>query len=185
MVDGTLHLRQEERLEIGLLLPKSRQSSDFLDTFGIRTHSFPLTPLWHQNCCGSSVNGSGEFCSGGENGMLSQCANEQCAKPFLKLREGKLFLVETDRVPKAGESISPPFVRARQKQRCRALLAVRRLRYSLDSDLRSRPRNRPCPAAASSRERGPRQGGSSGRGVEVLRLLHPLSCSASNGRDYL
>ena len=49
--------------------------------------------------------------------MLSQCANEQCAKPFLKLREGKLFLVETDRVPKAGESISPPFVRARQKQR--------------------------------------------------------------------
>lgn len=49
--------------------------------------------------------------------MLSQCANGQCAKPFLKLREGKLFLVETDRHPKAGEAIPPPFIRARKKQR--------------------------------------------------------------------
>jgi len=29
-----------------------------------------------------------------------------------------LFLVETDRVTKAGETASPPFVRARQQQRC-------------------------------------------------------------------
>ncbi len=50
--------------------------------------------------------------------MLSQCANPQCAKPFLRLREGKLFLVETDRVTKPGESAVPPFVRARQTQRC-------------------------------------------------------------------
>jgi len=49
--------------------------------------------------------------------MLSQCANSQCGKPFLKLREGKLFLVETDRVRRPGESVSPPFVRARQQQR--------------------------------------------------------------------
>jgi hypothetical protein len=27
--------------------------------------------------------------------MLSHCANSDCSKPFLKLREGKLFLVET------------------------------------------------------------------------------------------
>jgi hypothetical protein len=27
--------------------------------------------------------------------MLSHCANFQCSKPFLRLREGKLFLVET------------------------------------------------------------------------------------------
>jgi hypothetical protein len=27
--------------------------------------------------------------------MLSHCANPQCIKPFLHLREGKLFLVET------------------------------------------------------------------------------------------
>ena len=50
--------------------------------------------------------------------MLSQCANTKCAKPFLKLREGKLFLVETDRVAKSGETAAPPFVRARQQQRC-------------------------------------------------------------------
>ncbi len=48
--------------------------------------------------------------------MLSRCANVQCSKPFLRLREGKLFLVETDRLTKPGES-APPFVRARQQQR--------------------------------------------------------------------
>lgn len=49
--------------------------------------------------------------------MLSQCANTSCSKPFLKLREGKLFLVETDRLTKPGEPVVPPFVRARQQQR--------------------------------------------------------------------
>jgi hypothetical protein len=49
--------------------------------------------------------------------MLSQCANPKCHKPFLKLRDGKLFLVETDRLTKPGESVAPPFVRARQQQR--------------------------------------------------------------------
>ncbi len=49
--------------------------------------------------------------------MLSHCANSQCSKPFLRLREGKLFLVETDRLTKTGESVAPPFVRAKQQQR--------------------------------------------------------------------
>ncbi|HLZ42033.1 MAG TPA: hypothetical protein VKQ11_13785 [Candidatus Sulfotelmatobacter sp.] len=49
--------------------------------------------------------------------MLSQCANSKCGKPFLRLREGKLFLVETDRISKPGESAVPPFVRARQSHR--------------------------------------------------------------------
>jgi len=49
--------------------------------------------------------------------MLSQCANGICGKPFLRLREGKLFLVETDRINKPGEAAPPPFVRARQQQR--------------------------------------------------------------------
>jgi len=49
--------------------------------------------------------------------MLSRCANSKCGRPFLRLREGKLFLVETDRVTKAGESTAPPFVRARQPRR--------------------------------------------------------------------
>jgi hypothetical protein len=29
--------------------------------------------------------------------VLSQCTNVQCSKPFLRLREGKLFVVEADR----------------------------------------------------------------------------------------
>ena len=49
--------------------------------------------------------------------MLSHCANAECHKPFLRLREGKLFLVETDRLMKPGTSSVPPFVRARQQQR--------------------------------------------------------------------
>ena len=48
--------------------------------------------------------------------MLSHCANAQCHKPFLRLREGKLFLVETERLTKPGTPV-PPFVRARQMQR--------------------------------------------------------------------
>ena len=50
--------------------------------------------------------------------MLSQCANPQCRKSFLRLGEGKLFLVETGRVTGPGESAAPPFVRARKLQRC-------------------------------------------------------------------
>ena len=49
--------------------------------------------------------------------MLSQCANPECGRPFLRLREGKLFLVETDRLTKPGHSVAPPFVRARRQQR--------------------------------------------------------------------
>ncbi len=49
--------------------------------------------------------------------MLSHCANAKCHKPFLRLREGKLFLVETNRLAKPGEPSVPPFVRARQQQR--------------------------------------------------------------------
>jgi hypothetical protein len=49
--------------------------------------------------------------------MLSQCANASCGKPFLRLREGKLFLVETERVTKPGESTAPPFIRAKQPPR--------------------------------------------------------------------
>lgn len=32
--------------------------------------------------------------------ILSKCANPQCRKPFLRLCDGKLFLVETDRTTK-------------------------------------------------------------------------------------
>lgn len=49
--------------------------------------------------------------------MLSHCANLQCRKPFLRLRDGKLFLVEIDRLTRPGESVHPPFIRARRQQR--------------------------------------------------------------------
>jgi len=49
--------------------------------------------------------------------MLSRCANSQCSKPFLRLHQGKLFLVETDRIATPGESATPPFIRARQAPR--------------------------------------------------------------------
>lgn len=48
--------------------------------------------------------------------MLSRCANDQCCKPFLKLRDGKLFLVESEGLTKPGAA-APPFVRARKQQR--------------------------------------------------------------------
>lgn len=34
--------------------------------------------------------------------MLSHCANSQCSKPFLRLREGRLFLVETNSMEPPG-----------------------------------------------------------------------------------
>jgi hypothetical protein len=33
------------------------------------------------------------------------------------MREGRLFLVETDRLARPGESAAPPFIRAKQPQR--------------------------------------------------------------------
>jgi hypothetical protein len=35
--------------------------------------------------------------------MLSRCANPQCSRPFLRLRQGKLFLVETECATKPRE----------------------------------------------------------------------------------
>lgn len=48
--------------------------------------------------------------------MLSRCANVQCSKPFLRLREGKLFLVETEGLSKAGGAAKPASVCARRSQ---------------------------------------------------------------------
>lgn len=49
--------------------------------------------------------------------MLSRCANSQCGKPFLRLREGKLFLVETDDSVQSAQLAGPPAGRARPAQR--------------------------------------------------------------------
>lgn len=47
--------------------------------------------------------------------MLSQCANPDCAKPFLRLREGKLFLVETERL--TDMAVTVPLRRTRKLPR--------------------------------------------------------------------
>jgi len=39
--------------------------------------------------------------------VLSHCANSQCRKPFLRLGQGKLFLVETECEAKAVERKAP------------------------------------------------------------------------------
>jgi hypothetical protein len=48
--------------------------------------------------------------------MLSHCANPQCSKPFLRLRQGKLFLVETQYTGGAGEFKEPAPTGTRQKK---------------------------------------------------------------------
>src|SRR3974390_1811591 len=78
---------------------------------GLSTDKCYRNQLWHGKCS-VKLHPIESRCS-----MLSQCANSQCSKPFLRLREGKLFLVETDRQSKPGESVTPPFVRARQQPR--------------------------------------------------------------------
>jgi len=45
--------------------------------------------------------------------MLSHCANPQCSKPFLRLRQGKLFLIETERVAMPGDLPAPSFSQTR------------------------------------------------------------------------
>ncbi len=46
--------------------------------------------------------------------MLSHCANPQCSRPFLRLRQGKLFLVETESAAKLGEQRAPASAQMRR-----------------------------------------------------------------------
>ena len=45
--------------------------------------------------------------------MLSHCANSRCSKPFLRLGEGKLFVVEAEGTARSGEPTVPfsPYAR--------------------------------------------------------------------------
>jgi hypothetical protein len=49
--------------------------------------------------------------------MLSQCANPQCSRPFLRLRQGKLFLMETDGLTQSGKLRSQASSRMQLQQR--------------------------------------------------------------------
>jgi hypothetical protein len=39
--------------------------------------------------------------------MLSRCSNPQCSRPFVRLGEGKLFLVEAEHSAKLAEPAAP------------------------------------------------------------------------------
>lgn len=89
--------------------------------------------------------------------MLSRCANDQCGKPFLRLRDGKLFLVETERLTKPGQPVAPPFVRARQQQRlvehywlCDDCAAKWTLVYDRDRGVALAPLPRPVAAVTTA-----------------------------------
>lgn len=89
--------------------------------------------------------------------MLSRCANLECSKPFLRLREGKLFLVETDRLAKPGEAAAPPFVRAKRQQRlvehywlCDDCAAQWTLIYDRERGVSLAPLRRPVATAAAA-----------------------------------
>lgn len=45
--------------------------------------------------------------------MLSRCANSQCSKPFLRLGQGRLFVVEAPQVPELRDlkSTRSPYLR--------------------------------------------------------------------------
>jgi hypothetical protein len=49
--------------------------------------------------------------------MLSHCANLQCQRPFLRLGEGKLFLVEASSMAKPGGTTASCSPRMRQPPR--------------------------------------------------------------------
>ena len=49
--------------------------------------------------------------------MLSHCANSRCSRPFLRLRQGKLFLVETEFVANSRELTAPASSRMRLQPR--------------------------------------------------------------------
>jgi hypothetical protein len=82
--------------------------------------------------------------------MLSHCANPQCMKPFLRLRQGKLFLVETESAATPGDvrsALSRPMrLLARRVDRywlCDECSVVWTLVHELDQGIVLMPLRRP------------------------------------------
>lgn len=95
--------------------------------------------------------------------MLSRCANSQCGKPFLRLREGKLFLVETGDATKASGSPAPASLRPRQARQvehywlCEDCTLIWTLIYTLENGVALAPLHRPAvgvPATAKTARHG-------------------------------
>jgi hypothetical protein len=83
--------------------------------------------------------------------MLYKCANEACSAPFRRLREGKLFQVETEyfaghpRRTNLGATLA-------KLQASRTLLALRCVFAIRNTDLRPRARRRYRSSARRSRK---------------------------------
>jgi hypothetical protein len=80
--------------------------------------------------------------------MLSHCANAKCSRPFLRLGQGKLFLLETECVAKPGERTPPSYVRqqARRVERywlCDQCAGVWTLVHDQNQGIALVPRPRP------------------------------------------
>jgi hypothetical protein len=87
--------------------------------------------------------------------MLSQCANQRCGKPFLKLREGKLFVLETEFRAKPGETTSTLDLSSKQRTverfwLCADCATVWTLVYEHDGGIALAPLRRPVAGAASA-----------------------------------
>ena len=88
--------------------------------------------------------------------MLSHCANPQCSKPFLRLREGKLFVVETGRSRRGDRECSPSrqgHHRRRHVERfwlCDRCAAVWTLIFDREQGIRLVPLPRPGVSVSST-----------------------------------
>jgi hypothetical protein len=86
--------------------------------------------------------------------MLSHCANPQCSRPFLQLRQGKLFTVETEKSTECGNLPSPASSKLRQRPRrverywlCPQCAQVLTLAHDRDSGIALVPLVRPLAGA--------------------------------------
>jgi hypothetical protein len=138
-----------------------RRKDEFASGEAALTLCNELRRLWHSECWHWKNPAFTDTTGKRSRVMLSQCANSLCAKPFLKLREGKLFLVETERLNKPGESAAPPFVRARQRQRqvehywlCDECATQFTLVYAQDRGISLAPLRRPAASVAAAVGRG-------------------------------
>jgi hypothetical protein len=77
----------------------------------------PRMQLLRGRLVGSLSNFELERAAGRRAMMLSHCANSRCSRPFLRLRQGKLFLVETEFVSRSRELAAPSSPRLRLQPR--------------------------------------------------------------------
>ena len=110
----------------------------------------PRMQLLRGRLVGSLSNSELERAAGRRAMMLSHCANSRCSRPFLRLRQGKLFLVETEFVSRSRELAAPSSPRLRLQPRrverywlCDECAAVWTLVHDRKQGIVLMPRSRP------------------------------------------